>query len=281
MARIALLLTLCPAVCALKAMEPEDKCACMPWKTAFAAGADCDWSTGRVEPCNKLLMKLPDEVFCVPTSEEKVQKDRLSNHTWCYVSRECPSGFPNGQALNSSVGPNIRVCDDTERSISDFSPMELLDWTRKNDMDISLVIRGAYPSLADTPIKDTVRFWGLKLAAGFPKTEKWTKLKVPQRIAVVLGNLTASGQRWFIKPGHQQVPFLIVDGPKMYWLNFAEDLSKRLESGEQVPASRLYDVKCVLGCDEVSELWWSPLDDANHPEDGVDADAVLDEDTPE
>jgi len=147
---VFLLAIAAPAVEGIKVHE-ADPCACLNWKDAYAKmGMSCG-DTGRElaggldfqQGCKMFFQRIDDD-FCVNWDFDGAS---LSTKQWCYVSSECKE---LGEGTRSLSRDKTRIsayktCTDKDQKLVMKKPYELAQVAVKDDLDLSVLARWAYP----------------------------------------------------------------------------------------------------------------------------------------
>lgn len=257
---------LCVCAClfsvgAIKVSLDEDaNCACLPWKEAYAShGADCSFLGN--ERCNNFFMRIPNETFCVNQG-----MDKESPKQWCYASPKCSKSEQYKASWKgefNKVAAKFRWCSEDEHTLGKFTMMELADWCKTNDLDIAWAAVMAFPALQHgLAWPDVVKYLGVtvpgkRAQAGQPLN--------PDQIAI-LQNMIDSGKPTFIgnrckKPPCSNAPYLVVEGKKVYWINYGPASEEAVAKHNRLPEnpSDTFKFACVVGCDTTSAPWMSTV----------------------
>lgn len=234
------------------ASDSEKGCDCLSWPAAFAPkhAADC---AGMHEPyvCDRFLMKLPNESFCLNSWFGAATKQ------WCYVSKACQRG-ENLTWAQDGVQPNVlfRTCEAKDKRLGDKKIMDLHAWCKDNNLDVGVAAQWAYPTWQREKLSEVMSFWGLEAPAGAPNATA-----VNATLKAGLQELEASGKTTFFNSQTERSPFGVVEGQQLYWMNLGQPFIQLVLSGKEhsMQPGEVNDVKCVAGCEHNEKPWWHEL----------------------
>lgn len=245
--------------------EPSDACECLGWQDAFKVhGADC----GKMgdETCAKFFMQIPNDKLCLNENFGK-----LHPRHWCYVSPSCKEGKSlewstkptDVLAINPYLEAKYRWCGEEEPKLGDKLPLELREWTKKNDLEIGLAVHFAYPTFPGKLTNDFLDFFGLQAPADAPAQE-FASPPLSAEYRASLEKVAETGRPILFLSTAGHPPFGIMKGKKLYWLNFSDEQLQLVTSGKDFFSHKgiMNAVKCVAGCEEPEESttpWMSPI----------------------
>jgi len=258
MARVGqtiLILSLCCTVQALQIARDDGDCKCLGWKDAYQIHqADCSHMGD--ETCDKFFKNLPNEVFCVNEGFHKEEPRQ-----WCYVSSSCASGQTlTWRSASDTNTAKFKWCGADEPKLADKTPVELRAWTEKNDLEIGLGVHFAYPTLPEKLTNDVLEFFGISAPADAPPAE-FHSPPLSEDLRQRLQKRADEGRRTLIISTAGHPPFGIMEGKKLYWLNFSDKQMELLKNNQDFWSHKgiMNNVLCVAGCETAVAPWMSPI----------------------
>lgn len=240
-------------------------CTCLSWSYAYSkAGATCGQgheldlvgipgpSAAKIpqladEFCKNYFYNLPDENFCQRTKFGADHDDG-----WCYVAAEA---CPQGEETQRDDSPHLRTklktkrCGAGDRKLSDAKFEDFVAHAKASKLEFGLMVQYAYPALKDVKIQDVQSWWGLPKDPAAPELTEAMESKLQAAVD--------SGETRFISSRSGHPPFGVVEGKKLYWINFSEANKRRQRNGEDVWAHKeeMNAYACVAGCEENEALF--------------------------
>jgi len=235
---------------------PADPCTCVNWKHAYESqGAKCGdghelyvgTSSGMprflaaltigLEFCDAFYKRV-DESFCVNLDHTN-EPDAWYGGQWCYVSGECRSA----PRANGTGSLRVKLCKEGEdRMLRDKSAEELISWAAKNDFEMGLLMKMAYPveKQAKWPLVQDAFLHPAEASADPNST---ASVKQPKALDQRLKALLASGRPLILDSNDGHPPFALVSGSTARVLDHNK-------TGDMHHLSSMTTLTCVAGCSQ-------------------------------
>lgn len=234
------------AVSAVHLFPPDTaaSCSCMDWHEAYNDhGVKCGlgheftkFGGAKVMPffpkevqrefCDLLYERLPGNM-CF-----KVGYQTQSTASWCYVDSECKGARP---VPNSTAA--IKVCKQGVDTLSSSKTIEeLAKLAKESDIDMGLVLMLSFPQYRGAAWGDVEGF--------FMENGKPTKQGVSE---LDLQEVVYSQSPVFFDSGNGHPPHMLVNGTKVYRVDFSETIKKNGFSWDK--PGEIEAITCERGCE--------------------------------
>jgi len=225
-------------------------CKCVGWKDAYSKlGAKCGGGheldivpmpgfMARMIPqmsyefCQMYFSNLPNDNYCMNT-----KFGQQSPTEWCYVRADCVGSGKNGTLQTKSC---TRGQDATlgEMRFEDFAA-----YAHRSKLELGLMTQFAFPTWEGEKLPDVQAFWGLPA----PADAKPISEELRGRLQAVVD----SGKTMFFVSRDGHPPYGVVEGKKLYYINFDPQSKPDFAHKEDMNQWR-----CVAGCGEANKPIW-------------------------
>lgn len=199
------------------------------------------------EFCLLYFKAIPDEKFCM-----KTKFSAPGTESWCYVPKDCEQGqeLQHDIMYHMEVKVKSKICDPaSEKVLHTMKFEDFAVYQKSMKLEMGLMVQFAYPKWAgDEKIFDVMEFWGLT------STDKDVK-PLSRELRTKLQSVVDSGVTTFIGSRDGHPPYGVVEGKKLYWINFSEANKKRSNDEKWTHKEEMNAWACVAGCDKVSPIW--------------------------
>lgn len=235
----------------------DDPCQCLNWQASYDRGAECGHGheldfvrhpeipgtmLAKVpnlafEFCEMYFKSLPNQTFCM---NDALGEDEPKQ--WCYVAPICENGHRRygGRLKQKFCTPGKDLILGT-KNFETFA-----SWAFSMKMEMGLMVQFAYPTWKGEKLSEVLPFFGV----GENRT-------ISDSLRERLQRLVDSGKTTFFSSESGHPPFGVVEGRKLYYINFSEANKRRQEAGEDVwkHKEEMNAWGCISGCDKVVDRW--------------------------
>jgi len=256
MARAGILIALAAAgtdAVVIREQEAEEWHGAVIWQAPALEGGPCDclsWKQvykNNVTKCGSALelrfsptAHLQKSKYCGQFYEKLDQKACVNTMTgtegvgqWCYVSSACTE--LNGGRAVKGADLSYKMCKPyADDKLGDHPVEELAFLAQKNDMDLALAVRMAYPQKMNMT-------WGFM--------EEFM-LEGKRQYSEARKKIVGLKKPLIFKSSEGEMPFYVVHGERAYKV-FSTDYAKNMVSLMRDPASHaaaMSDFECLVGC---------------------------------